>query len=66
MFHEVRILDAKGNQKKVLSSKLLSKKYWVSFFDNASNSETAKNANIKPENKPGKKSKVSSDGHYLP
>jgi hypothetical protein len=32
MFHEVKIFDAKGKVKKVLSSKKLSKDYWNSFF----------------------------------
>ena len=34
MFHEVKIFDKKGNVKKVLSSKKLSKNYWNSFFNN--------------------------------
>ena len=33
MFDEVRILDAKGKVKKVVSSKVLSRRYWKSFFD---------------------------------
>ena len=32
MFHEVKIFDAKGKVKKVLSSEKLSKDYWNSFF----------------------------------
>lgn len=31
MFYEVRILDRKGNVKKVLSSKELSRHYWKDF-----------------------------------
>ena len=31
MFYEVRILDRKGNIKKVLSSRELSKHYWEDF-----------------------------------
>ena len=32
MFHEVKIFNKKGQVKKVLSSKKLSKDYWNSFF----------------------------------
>ena len=41
MFYEVRILDSKGNIKKVLSSKKLSKKYWNGFFDKAKGPSTS-------------------------
>ena len=33
MFYEVRILDSKGNVKKVLSSKKLSSGYWKGFYE---------------------------------
>ncbi len=33
MFYEVRILDSKGNVKKILSSKKLSSGYWKGFYD---------------------------------
>lgn len=33
MFYEVRILDSKGNVKKVLSSQNLSSGYWKGFYD---------------------------------
>ena len=51
MFHEVRILDCKGNTKKVLSSKFLSKKYWNSFFDSTSKTEAHKKSKLKEEKK---------------
>ncbi len=33
MFHSVKILDAKGKVKKVVSPKSLSQRYWGDFFD---------------------------------
>ena len=45
MFNEVRILDAKGKVKKVVSSKVLSRKYWQSFFDRPVSGAPAKNTN---------------------
>ncbi len=32
MFYEVRVLDAKGKVKKVISSKILSARYWKRHF----------------------------------
>ena len=32
MFHEVKIFDKKGNVKRILSRKKLSKNYWDSFY----------------------------------
>ena len=65
MFHKVHIIDPKGNIKKVLSSKLLSKRYWDSFFENTSKTESLKKSRIKEENKPNKKSKVSYENLYF-
>jgi len=59
MFHEVRILDRKGNTKKVLSSKSLSKRYWNSFDESTSKIETPKKTKVREKNKLGKKSTVS-------
>ena len=59
MFHEVRILDRKGNTKKVLSSKFLSKRYWNSFFESTSETETPKKSGIRGKNKPDKKIRIS-------
>ena len=66
MFHEVRILDAKGKQKKVLSSKLLSKRYWGSFFESTSNPAAAKKSNVHRENKPGNKTTAHFETNYYP
>ncbi len=43
MFNEVRILDAKGKIKKVVSSKVLSRIYWKSFFDSPVSGAPTKN-----------------------
>jgi len=51
MFFQVRIKDAQGNVKKVISSESLSKRYWDEFFNNTSEGETIKNSE-----KRGKKS----------
>jgi hypothetical protein len=51
MFFQVRIKDAQGNVKKVVSSESLSKRYWDEFFNNTSEGETIKNSE-----KRGKKS----------
>ena len=59
MFHEVRVLDCKGNTKKVLPSKLLSKRYWNSFFKSATKAEVSKKYKAKEENKYDKKIKDS-------
>ena len=60
MFYEVRILDRKGNTKKVLSSKFLSKGYWNSFFE-CVNKEAPKTSRVNGKNKSDKKSKVHDD-----
>ena len=65
MFHEVRILDRKGNIKKVLSSKFLSKRYWNSFFENTSKTGVSKKSEIKEKYNPDKKSKVSYEDLYF-
>ena len=65
MFHEVRILDRKGNTKKVLSSKFLSKRYWNSFFESGDKIGTPKKSGIKEENKPDKKIKASYKNLYF-
>ena len=65
MFHEVRILDRKGNTKKVLSSKFLSKRYWNSFFESTSKTEASKKSRRKEENKSDKKSKFSYENLYF-
>ena len=59
MFYEVRILDRKGNTKKVLSSKFLSKRYWNLFFESTNEPETPKKSGVRGKNKPDKKIKVS-------
>ena len=51
MFHEVRILDDKGNTKKVLSRKLLSKRHWNSFFKSADKTGVSKKFKIKDNQK---------------
>ena len=43
MFNEVRILDAEGKVKKVVSRKILSRRYWKSFFDSPVSGAPAKN-----------------------
>ena len=58
MFHEVRVLDRKGNIKKVLSSKFLSRRYWSAFCEGTSKTESPKKSKIKGENKPDKKNKT--------
>ncbi len=45
MFHPVKVLDPKGNIKKVLSSKLLSRRYWDSFFSAQGGTQSAKKNN---------------------
>ena len=65
MFHEVRILDRKGNTKKVLSSKFLSKRYWNSFFESAGKTESSKKSRTKAENKSDKKNKASYENLYF-
>lgn len=52
MFYEVRILDRKGQLKKVLSANSLSKRYWKSFFEKASGTEALKKPRTKKINKP--------------
>ncbi len=42
MFHEVKIFDPKGKMKKVLSSKVLSRRYWKSFFDPPKSGQTVR------------------------
>ena len=65
MFYEVRIIDRKGNIKKVLSRKFLSKRYWNSFFKSDNKTESAKKSIIKKENKPDKKNKVGYENFYF-
>ena len=59
MFYEVRILDHKGDTKKVLSSKFLSKRYWNAFFKSTCKTEARKKSTGNGENKPDKNHKVS-------
>jgi hypothetical protein len=59
MFHEVKIFDAKGKVKKVLSSKKLSKDYWNSFF------QMGKPIRIKGKMKGQKSPKVDCDDENL-
>lgn len=45
MFYEVRILDSKGKLKKVVTSKLLSRRHWILYPDyHKPSSPKAKNA----------------------
>ncbi len=55
MFHEVKIIDKKGNVKKVLSSKTLSKRYW----------NNVRNANPKGIKIKGKKRKSNKPDDFL-
>ena len=48
MFNEVRILDATGKVKNVVSSKVLSRRYWKSFFDSPVLGAPAKNTKERP------------------
>ena len=49
MFHEVRILDPNGKVKKVLSSKILSRRYWESFFEHPGAGKKAGKPGPKPK-----------------
>ncbi len=37
MFHQVRVLDPKGNVQEILNSEQLSKNYWQNFREDESN-----------------------------
>ncbi len=51
MFFQVRIKDAQGKVKKVISSESLSKRYWDEFLNNS-----PEVSNVKKAEKRGKKS----------
>ena len=55
IFYEVRIFNQKKQTKKVLSSKLLSKRYWNAFNKNNRNTESPNQTRFKKENKPDNK-----------
>ena len=55
IFYEVRIFNQKKQTKKVLSSKLLSKRYWNAFNKNNRSTESPNQTRFKKENKPGNK-----------
>lgn len=65
MFHKVRILDRKGNIKKVLSGKFLSKRYWNSFFEHSGKIEASKKSKAKKENKSELKMNMNYQNIYL-
>ena len=56
MFHQVKILDAKGKVKKVLTPKSLSQHYWGDFFN-----KNLKTRNEQVKRSQGKKKKVRKD-----
>ncbi len=64
MFNEVRILDPNGKIKKVLSSKVLSRRYWKSFFENPTAGEIRKKAKS-PGRKPKKKAVLNYNEMYF-
>ena len=43
MFYKVQVLDAKGKLKKILTSKMLSKRHWDLFPDNIKKVKKEKN-----------------------
>ena len=47
MFYKVQVLDAKGKLKKILTSKMLSKRHWELFPDNIKKSEKDKKSKTK-------------------
>jgi len=65
MFHQVRIFDRKGNTKKVLSSKFLSKRYWHSFFESTNKIGAPKKSQSRMGNKAGNKDKPCEDNPYF-
>ena len=50
MFYKVQVLDAKGKLKKLLTSRMLSKRHWDLFPDNIKKSEKEKNLKQKKIN----------------
>ncbi len=52
MFYEVRILDSRGNVKKVLSSKKLSSGYWKGFFEKIQRKSPARSGAAKRKGRP--------------
>ena len=42
MFYKVQVMDAKGNCKKLFTSKVLSKRHWDMFPDNIKKAEREK------------------------
>ena len=46
MFYKVQVTDAKGNYKKLFTSKVLSKRHWDMFPDNIKKAEREKKLNM--------------------
>ncbi len=66
MFYEVRILDSKGNVKKVLSSKKLSSGYWKGFYDKIKRRSrpSSSKGKVRQSIKPGKPDLYKFDDEY--
>lgn len=48
MFYEVKVLDAKGNVKKVISPKVLSARFWKSHFGDNQNGNGSGKGSVGP------------------
>ena len=49
IFYEVRIFNQKRKTKKILSSKVLSKRYWNTFYENTKNTKSPDKMGVKKE-----------------
>jgi len=64
MFYQVKILDAKGKVKKLISAKDLSKKYWKQFENNLTGQATS--SLFKRKTRRGRRKKGSDPRAELP